>query len=280
MNNQTKSVDLLDGSLPEPGVRRIGWLNGVGLQTLYLKEVRRYIKVWTQTVMAPVVTTMLFMAIFTWALGGAGRAPAGVSLGAFLAPGLLAMAIIQNAYQNPVSSILIAKVSGSIVDVLMPPLSALELSIGFVAGGITRGLNVGLVLLVAFYVWPGVDVSISHLWAVIYYMISAAMMLSLIGILTGVWAEKFDHGAAINNFIIVPFSLLSGTFYTINRLPEVLQTVSQFNPFFYLIDGLRYGFIGRSDGDIGIGTIAILALNIVLWIIVHYVLKRGYRLKA
>jgi len=279
LNNRTEALDTVGHHMTEPGVRRIGWLNGTGLYTLYIKEVRRYIKVWTQTVMAPVVTTVLFMAIFTWALGS-GRAPAGVSLGAFLAPGLLAMAIIQNAYQNPVSSILIAKVSGSIADVLMPPLSALELTIGFAAGGITRGLNVGLVLWLAFYFWPGVDVSPDHLWAVIYYTVSAAMLLSLIGILTGVWAEKFDHGAAINNFIIVPFSLLSGTFYTIDRLPGALQTVSQFNPFFYLIDGLRYGFIGRSDGDIFVGTIAILVLNLVLLVIVHRVLKSGYRLKA
>ena len=241
---------------------------------------RRFLKVWTQTVLAPTITTLLFMAIFVWALGGSGRAPAGVNLGTFLAPGLMVMAIIQNAFQNPSSSILIAKVQGNIVDILMPPLSAGELTFGFAIGGVVRGLMVGASLWLIFSFWPGIAVTVRHGWIIVYFAFSASLMMSLIGTLTGVWAQKFDHSAAITNFLVVPLSLLSGTFYTIDRLPPILQTVSNFNPFFYLIDGVRYGFIGRSDSNIMIGIFVVLALNIILWFTAHRVFKVGYRLKA
>ena len=264
----------------QPGERRIGIVNGYGLLTLYKKEVHRYFKVWTQTVAAPMITVSLFMAVFMWALAGDGRASGGVSLGTFLAPGLMIMAILQNAFQNPMSSILVGKVQGSIVDVLMPPLSPMELLAGFVLGGITRGLTVGCALFVAFYFWPGVSVSMTHVWAVIYFGFSAATMLSLVGVLTGVWAEKFDHGAAITNFVIGPLTLLSGTFYTIERLPEILQTFSHFNPFFYLIDGFRYGYIGHADGDLTMGVWYILFINVALFLAAYRIIKTGYRLKA
>lgn len=265
--------------LREPGEQAIGTVNWVGLKTLIFKEIHRFVKVWTQTVAAPAITTSLFMAIFVWALGGAGRSPAGIELGDFLAPGLLIMAVLQNAYQNPSSSILIAKVSGSIVDVLMPPLSALELTIGYIIGGIVRGIAVGAALWLAFYLWPGVSVGPVHWWAVIYYILAAATFMSLFGILVGVWAEKFDHAAAINNFVVVPLTLLSGTFYTIDRLPEALQGVADFNPFFYLIDGFRYGFIDRADSDLLTGVILTGAINIILWIAAYTVFRTGFRLK-
>ncbi|MCH8861256.1 MAG: ABC transporter permease [Proteobacteria bacterium] len=266
--------------LSEPGVRRIGFMNLYGLWTLYLKEVRRFNKVWLQTILAPAVTTLLFMAIFALALGGSGRVTAGINFERFLAPGLIMMAIIQNAFQNTTSSILISKIQGNIVDVLMPPLSPGELLIGFVFGGITRGLLVGAAVWLAFFLAPGVEVTISHGWTVLYFSLTAAAMLSLLGVLTGIWAEKFDHSSAVTNFIVVPLSLLSGTFYSIERLPEAWQQVSHFNPFFYLIDGFRYGFIGRMDGDLGAGVAVTLGINIVLWIVCHQLLKQGYRLKA
>ncbi len=266
--------------LYEPGVRRIGFMNLYGLWTLYLKEVRRFNKVWLQTILAPAVTTLLFMAIFALALGGSGRVTAGINFERFLAPGLIMMAIIQNAFQNTTSSILISKVQGNIVDVLMPPLSPGELLIGYVFGGVTRGLLVGVAVWLAFSLAPGVDATISHGWAVLYFSFTAAVMLSLLGVLTGIWAEKFDHSSAVTNFIVVPLSLLSGTFYSIERLPGAWQQVSHFNPFFYLIDGFRYGFIGRMDGDLNAGVAVTLGINIVLWIVCHQLLKRGYRLKA
>lgn len=266
-------------NMTEPGVKRIGLINWIGMRTMYAKEVRRFLKVWTQTVAAPTITTCLFMAIFVWALSGAGRAPMGVSLGSFLAPGLIMMAVIQNAFQNPASSIVIGKVQGAIVDVLMPPLSSFEILIGYVMGGVTRGLAVGFSLWLVFHLWPDVSLTVDHWWAVLYYLISASVMLSLIGTLTGIWAEKFDHSSAVTNFIIVPLSLLSGTFYSITRLPEVLQTISAYNPFFYLIDGLRYGFIGHNDGNLTAGVLLTLGINVFLYTSVHHLLKTGYKLK-
>lgn len=267
-------------AISEPGVSKIGFVNWIGLWTLYVKETRRFMKVWTQTVMAPAVTTLLFMAIFSIALGGANRVSAGIDFPSFLAPGLIMMTIIQNAFQNTQSSILISKVQGNIVDVLMPPLSAGELVVGFVAGAVTRGLMVGAAVWLAFYLAPGVDVSIAHVGPVLYFATSAAVMLGLIGILTGIWSEKFDHAAAFTNFVIVPLSLLSGTFYSISRLPESWQAFSRANPFFYLIDGQRYGFIDRADGDVWMGAAIVLAINIVLWVACYQLIRKGYRLKA
>ena len=219
------------------------------------------------------------MAVFSLALGDASRAPEGVTFVSFLAPGLLMMTVMQNAFANTLSSILIAKVQGNIVDVLMPPLSPGELTIAYVLGGVSRGVVCGSAIFVAFLLWPGIDVSIAHWWAFLFFLVSGAAMLSLAGTLAGIWAEKFDHGAAITNFVIVPLTLLSGTFYSIERLPEAVQQVSFFNPFFYLIDGFRYGLIDRADGDLVFGVWFTLTLNIVLWVAVYKILKSGYKLK-
>ncbi|MBL4640029.1 MAG: ABC transporter permease, partial [Kordiimonadaceae bacterium] len=210
-------------------------------------------KVWTQTLLAPAVTTILFMVIFSLALGGRDRMVADMPYAQFLAPGLILMAILQNAFANTSSSILIAKVQGTIVDSLMPPLSALELTIGYTLGGITRGIVVGMSVTLAFVLMPGTTIAVHHVWAILYFAFAASTMLSLIGVLTGIWAEKFDHSAAITNFVIAPLSLLSGTFYSIERLSEGWQIFSSLNPFFYLIDGFRYGFIDRADSDLLLG---------------------------
>lgn len=278
MQNAVPGQD--DNAYPDLGSRTIGAVNWVGLWTLYARETRRFMKVWAQTLAAPAVTTILFMIIFTLALGGSGRMVADMPYAQFLAPGLMVMAILQNAFANTSSSILIAKVQGNIVDTLMPPLSALELTIGFVAGGVTRGLLVGLSVGFAFALMPGVPMQPMHVWPILYFSLAASVMLSLVGVLTGVWAEKFDHSAAITNFVIAPLSLLSGTFYSIERLSTSWQVFSQINPFFYMIDGFRYGFIGQSDSDLMVGVAYTLALNIVLIFWVFRVFKTGYRLKA
>lgn len=273
-------TDSNSDTYPALGARTIGRVNWIGLQTLYLKETRRFMKVWAQTLAAPAVTTILFMVIFSLALGGRGRMVADMPYAQFLAPGLIVMAILQNAFANTSSSILISKVQGNIVDTLMPPLSALELTIGFVLGGITRGVVVGLSVGLAFVAMPGVSMEISHVWPVLYFSLAASAMLSLVGVLTGVWAEKFDHSAAITNFVIAPLSLLSGTFYSIERLSEGWQIFSSVNPFFYLIDGFRYGFIDRADSDLAVGVTYTLVINIMLIFAVYQVFKKGYRLKA
>ncbi len=265
------------GQHPVFAERRIGVVNWRGLWTMYMKEVRRFWKVVTQTVVAPAITTMLFMAIFTLALGGAGRGPGDVPFALFLAPGLIIMAVLQNAFANTSSSILIAKVQGNIVDVLMPPLSAGELTFAYAMGGVTRGLVVGVAVaaLMAFFV----DLEVASWAAILYFSFNASLMLSLIGIVTGIWAEKFDHAAAVTNFVVIPLSFLSGTFYSIDRLPGIWHKVSQYNPFFYLIDGFRYGFIGRADGSLEVGIVLVALLNIALWIACYLLFRRGYKLR-
>lgn len=260
------------------GVRRIGVVNWLGVRTLYLKEVQRFLKVGMQTVAAPVVTTLLFLAIFALAFAQ-GRPPVhGVRFEVFLAPGLIMMAILQNAFANTSSSIMIAKVQGNIVDILMPPLSPGEVTFAVVMGGATRGLLVGLVTALA--ILPFVPLPIAHAWALLYYGTAASVMMSALGALGGIWADKFDHMAAVTNFVITPLSFLSGTFYSVDRLPEPFRTMSHFNPFFFLIDGFRYGVIGRADGILPAGAAAALVLAVGLWLACYRAFARGWKLKA
>lgn len=264
-----------------PGTTTFGTLgdvNVIGLWTLYAKEVRRFLKVITQTILAPVVTTLVFLAIFSVALGADRPAVEDVAFIDFLAPGLAVMAIVQNAFANTSSSIMIAKVQGNIVDYLMPPLSAGELLFGVVMGGVTRGMLVGSV------VWlgtlPFAAMQPAHLWAVLYFALMASLMLSILGFLTALWAEKFDHMAAVTNFVITPLSFLSGTFYSIDRLPELFHGVALANPFFHMIDGVRYGFTDHSDGSILAGALFLALVNTALWFLALRLVRIGYRLKA
>jgi ABC-2 type transport system permease protein len=253
-------------------------LNLIGLWTLYLKEVRRFLKVPGQTLLAPVVTTLMFLLIFTLALGRRGHVIEGLPFLEFLAPGLIMMAVIQNAFANTSSSILIGKIQGNIVDVLMPPLRPGELMFSIVAGGVTRGVIVAVVVTLAML--PAVSLGIAHPLLVPYYAINGALMLALLGLLGGLWAEKFDQMATVTNFVIMPLSFLSGTFYSIAQLPGPFLAAAHLNPFFYLIDGLRFGFTGHADGSIVIGAIAVAAVNVALWALAHRLIARGYRLKA
>lgn len=262
------------------GKPRIAFINAGGLWTLYLKEVRRFMKVQMQTVWAPAATTLLFLFIFTVALGREGRVELGVPFADFLAPGLIMMAMLQNSFANTSSSVLIAKVQGTIIDLLMPPLSAGELMIAFVGGALTRAVAVGLSIALAMLLAPNVHLHVSHVWAIIYFGAMGSVMLGLTGVLTGLWAEKFDHAATITNFVIQPLSLLSGTFYTIERLGGVWHMFSAINPFFYLIDGFRYGLIGAADSNIAAGMVVVLSINIVLAVLTYVLLRRGYKLKA
>jgi ABC-2 type transport system permease protein len=264
----------------EPGVVVISSVNWVGLQTLYLKEVRRFFKVQLQTVWAPAITTLMFLVIFSLALGRSSTMVLGVPFADFLGPGLIVMGMIQNAFANSSSSLLVAKVQGSIIDVLMPPLSAGELVAAYVAGALTRAWLVGIAVWLVMLIAPGIDVPIRNPLLVLYFGSMGAIMLALLGVLTGVWADKFDHAAAITNFVVQPMTLLSGTFYAIDRVNPVMKTISHLNPFFYIIDGFRSGFIGVSDGLLGQGAIILAVGNAVLWAICYRVLRSGWRLKA
>ncbi|MBL4603023.1 MAG: ABC transporter permease [Emcibacteraceae bacterium] len=267
-----------ENPINEFGTKRIGSFNWLGFQTLYAKEVRRYCKVFGQTVGAPVVTTLMFMMIFTLALGGSDRYMGDVPYAVFLAPGLIIMSILQNSFANTSSSIIGSKMQGNIVDILLAPLGAKEITLGYALGGITRGLMVGMFVLIAMSIMT--DMTINHIWAIFYFSISGATMLSLLGIMTGIWGQRFDQTSAVSNFVIMPLSFLSGTFYSIERLSGIWYTISQFNPFFYLIDGFRYGFTGQSEADPMIGVVCLLTINIGLVLACYKMFKSGYKLRA
>jgi ABC-2 type transport system permease protein len=263
-------------SAPLPRV--FGPVNWLGLWTLYLKEVRRFLKVATQTLLAPVVTTLLFLAIFSLALGRAVDSMGGVPFVQFLAPGLIMMAMVQNAFANTSSSLLIAKIQGNIVDLLMPPLTPGELTLGMLAGGVTRGLLVGVVTGLAMS--PFAPFALHDPFFVLFHAMSACLMLSLLGVVGGIWSEKFDHLATITNFVITPFAFLSGAFYSVERLPGIWYTIAHLNPFFYMIDGFRYGFIGHADGSLTAGIAVLTVTNLALLVLTHRMFAAGYRLKA
>ncbi|MBP7063449.1 ABC transporter permease [Ferrovibrio sp.] len=262
---------------PNLAPRDYGLVNWLGLWTLYLKEVQRFLKVITQTVLAPVVTTLLFFAVFALALGGAVRQVGGLPFIDFLAPGLIMMATTQNAFANTSSSLMISKIQGNIVDVLMPPLSPGELLVAYALAGVTRGMVVASAVGVAML--PFISTPIQAWWAVVYYALLGSLILSLIGILAGLWSQKFDHLAAVTNFVITPLAFLSGTFYSVQQLPPFWYAAAHANPFFFMIDGFRYGMTGHTDGDITLGATALGLVALALWGFCHLLLKRGYRLR-
>jgi ABC-2 type transport system permease protein len=262
-----------------PGVPALSGVNWGGLKTLYIKEVRRFFKVQTQTVWAPAITTLLYLAIFTVALGRGGRTIMGASFADFIAPGLIVMAMIQNAFANSSFSLLVGKIQGTIVDYLMPPLSTGELIAGLVGAAVTRAFLVGFAVWLAMLLWPGVSVAVRlPLW-VFWFGLMGSLMLSFLGLLTSIWAEKFDHAAAVTNFVVTPLSLLSGTFYSVEQLSPFFQTLSHANPFFYVISGFRYGFLGQSDSPILVGAVLLLILNVVLWAACYALLRSGWKIK-
>ena len=266
------------------GVPVITGINRIGLFALYMKEVRRFLKVQTQTIWAPAFTTLLFLIIFSVALGRQGREVLGVPFASFVAPGLIVMAMMQNAFANSSFSLLSGKMQGTIIDLLMPPLSPGELMGGILAAAITRAFAVGCTVALAMSLWPGVSLGMAHPWAVAWFGLMGALLLATLGLATSIWAEKFDHNAAITNFIIAPLSLLSGTFYVIENLDPTFQWISRLNPFFYVISGFRYGFLGESDMGSDATLIAaaggLLALNAVLAAAVYALLRSGWKLKS
>lgn len=268
-------------STPEP--RTYGAINWLGLWTLYKREVGRFLKVWMQTILAPVISTLLFMTVFKLAFGNRGELTgdfAGLNYNDFLAPGLIVMAMLQNAFQNSSSSLTIAKVQGSQVDFLMPPLSPVELTIGFIFGAVTRGVIVGAVAAVGIHFSGLASLSVSHIIPVIWFGLMATISLAAIGAMGGIWADKFDHLAAVSNFVIVPLTFLSGTFYDINVLIEPFITLAHFDPIFYLIDGFRYGFLDAANSDLSIGYLVTGGVALATTAGVWAMIKSGYKLKA
>jgi ABC-2 type transport system permease protein len=259
-----------------PAPRDYHGVNWTGATTLYMKEVRRFWKVGMQTLAAPVLSSLLFMLIFT--VGG--RPPVGgVAYVVFIAPGLIIMAMLNAAFANSSSSLMQAKMMGLTQDFLTPPLSPTEQVCAFALGAATRGIAVGVVTAVAVFVFVP-QLRVAHLWAVLYFGLGASLLMGLVGMVTGLWAEKFDHLAAVTTFIVMPLSMLSGTFYTIARLPEPFRSFSHYNPFFYMISGFRYGFTGVVDGSLPVGVAFSAALILVMGAVCWWLFQTGYRLKS
>ena len=245
--------------------------------TLYIKELKRFTKIPGQTILAPAATTLLFMVIFSTAIGNSRNEYILTDFKLFLFPGLIMMTIIQNAFMNNSSSLLMSKVQGNIVDLLMPPISNFQIIVSFILVGITRGLTVAIAA--AIFMLPFVEIEIYSFIVVLFFAVMSSAILSLIGLLTGIWADKWDHLGTIDNFIIIPLSFLSGTFYSIKILPEFIQNLTFFNPFFYMIDGFRYGFIGSSDVNIMISIQILIFCFIILLFFSYLILQSGYKLR-
>ena len=260
------------------GVKReIGKVNWTALFTLYIKEVKRFTSVFLQTITAPMVTTLLFAIIFSIAIdrnAGFHQVP----FITFLVPGLIMMSVIQNSFANASSAFMTAKVQGSIVDLLMAPLGPIEILIAHTLAGVTRGLCVFTASFLLLWILGIIDLPKSIFWMVLY-LIQGGITLAIIGMLAGIWAEKFDQLSIISNFVIQPLAFLSGTFYSIDRLPEILQKISFLNPFFHMIDGLRFSFIGSSDGSIKFGLIYLFLFSLIIWFISFLLYKKGYKIR-
>ena len=260
------------------GVRRFGLINWIGFWTLYQKEVLRFLIVWIQTIFSPLISSLLFLLVLSLAIGNERGDVLGVSFITFLAPGLIAMQVIQQAFSHSSSSFMIGKIQGNIVDILYAPLSAGEVITAITLASITRSIMIAFVSIVVFYFI--IDFEIKNYITLITFTFLSSFILGALGIIAGLWAEKFDHMATITNFVIVPLSFLSGTFYSIDRLPDFLQSISKANPFFYMIDGFRYGFLEKSDGSIFVGSLYLTILAIVLWYVSYLLYKKGYKIRS
>ena len=265
-------------NLTDQDTRRFGVVNWMGLYTLAQRETLRFLTVWTQTLLAPLVTAALFLLIFNIAVGPGRPDVMGVPFLTFLAPGIMMMTVIQNAFANTSSSMVIAKVQGNIVDTLMPPLSPLEILLGYLAGGVARGVLIAFVVAAALALVLGL-VPVNPLIALLFVILGGAFMGAL-GLFAGIFANKFDQMAAITNFIVTPLAFLSGTFYSVDALPPLLNRISHVNPVFYLIDGLRYGMIGVSDSSPYLGLAVCSAATLLICALTWQMLRTGYRLKA
>lgn len=251
--------------------------NMTGFNTLFYKEVLRFWKVATQTVTAPIMTALLYLLIFGHVLDAHVQVYPGVRYTAFLVPGLVMMSVLQNAFANSSSSLIQSKITGNLVFVLLPPLSHWELFGGYVLAAILRGITVGAGVFIV-TVWFADLHFESPLWIALFALLGAAM-LGTMGLIAGIWAEKFDQLAAFQNFLIMPATFLSGVFYSIHSLPPFWQTVSHFNPFFYMIDGFRFGFFGKSDVAPLYSLAIVSVFFVLLSAIAVQMLKRGYKLR-
>ncbi|MDC1140143.1 ABC transporter permease [Candidatus Pelagibacter sp.] len=259
-------------------VKKFGLINWIGFKSLWFKECNRFMAVWQQTLLSPLVSSLLFLSVLSLALGNNRGDVLGYSFISFLAPGLIAMSILTQSFSHSVSSLMIGKIQGNIVDMLYAPLSALEVSMAIILAALTRSFLIAIISIGVFSLI--VEVPINNIVFIFIFGFLSAFILGSLGFIAGLWAEKFDHTATVTNFIITPLSFLSGVFYSIDKLPKFFQIISHINPFFYMIDGFRYGFLGESDGSISVGLIYLTTLSIIMWYVAFYLYKKGYKIKS
>ena len=259
-------------------VRKFGVVNWIGFKSLWTKECNRFMAVWQQTLLSPLVSSLLFLSVLSLALGNDRGEVLGHSFITFLAPGLIAMSILTQSFSHSVSSLMIGKIQGNIVDMLYAPLNSLEVSMAIILAAITRSFLIAIISIGVFS--QIVELPIYNILFIFIFGFLSAFILGSLGFIAGLWAEKFDHTATVTNFIITPLSFLSGVFYSIDKLPNFFQTISHINPFFYMIDGFRYGFLGKSDGSISVGLIYLTILSIVMWYVAFFLYKKGYKIKS
>ena len=258
--------------------KKFGYINWLGFSTLYKKEILRFLKVAIQTIISPLVSALLFLMVLSLAIGNDRAGALGFPFIQFLAPGLIAMQIIQQAFSHTSSSIMIGKIQGNIVDILYAPLSPGEVTLATILAAVTRSFIIAAASIVVFIFV--IDLQFYNFYFIFIYTFLGSFILGAIGFIVGLWAEKFDNMASATNFIIVPLSFLSGTFYSIKELPDILQKISEWNPFFYIIDGFRYGFLGVSDGSLRFGLSYLIILSCFVWFVSYILFKKGYKIKS
>ena len=259
-------------------VIKFGLVNWIGFRTLYIKEVSRFLVVWAQTLLSPLVSSLLFLSVLSLALGNERGEVLGFSFISFLAPGLIAMSIIQQSFSHSVSSLMIAKIQGNITDTLFAPLSAVEVSLAIILAAVTRSIVILIISIIVFSLI--VEIYIHSIFYIFVGAFLGSFILGALGFITGLWAEKFDHTATITNFIVTPLSFLSGVFYSVDRLPAFFQSISKINPFFFIIDITRFGFLGVSDGSIVFGLFYLTILAFAMWFLSYHLYKIGYKIKS
>lgn len=253
-------------------------INWYGTYCLTLREVKRFFKVYNQTIITPAVSALIFLAVFVLAIGSKRDDIFGVKFIDFMGYGLIAMSIVQNAFANSSSSFIMSKIIGYINDILMPPLGAIEIIIAFTFGSVLRGIMVGVIVAAALS--PFVTYHLAHPFLLVFYVLASCTLLGKLGMLSGLIANSFDQSAAITSYIITPLSFLSGTFYSVKALPAIFQTINLFNPFFYIIDGFRYCLTNHSDGNILTGALLLISANIILYWVLLKLINSGWRIKS
>lgn len=253
-------------------------INWYGAYTLTQREVRRFMRVYNQTIFTPVISALIFLAVFVLAIGSNRSDIDGIKFINFMGYGLIIMSIIQNAFANSSSSFIMSKILGYISDILTPPLGSTEIILAFTIGATLRGVLVGIA--VALALAPFIDYSLHHPFLLIFYVLASCTLLGKLGILSGLISNSFDQHAAITSYLITPLSFLSGTFYSVQALPTIFQKINMINPFFYMVDGFRYCITDRADGNIMAGIIFLILANIVMYSVLTKLIDSGWRIKA